>query len=68
MAKECYVCGKKQVAGNQVSHSHIANGRTFGANLQKKSIEVDGKINKDRYARYVDLYGKLKENWEKKYD
>jgi len=32
------------VAGNQVSHSHIATRRTWGANLQKKSIEVDGKI------------------------
>ena len=27
-----------------------------------------GKINTDRYLRYVDLYNKLKENWEKKYD
>ena len=41
MAKECYVCGKKKVAGNQISHSHIATKRTWGANLQKKSIEVD---------------------------
>ena len=44
MAKECYVCGKKKVAGNQISHSHIATKRTWGANLQKKSIEVDDKI------------------------
>lgn len=27
-----------------------------------------GKINKKRYERYVDLYNKLKEKWEKKYD
>ena len=46
MAKECYICGKKQVAGNQISHSHIANGRTFGANLQKKPVEIDGKATK----------------------
>lgn len=44
MAKECFICSKKKVAGNQVSHSHIATKRTWGANLQKKSIEVDGKI------------------------
>ena len=44
MAKECFICSKKKVAGNQVSHSHIATRRTWGANLQKKSIEVDGKI------------------------
>ena len=46
MAKICYICGKKQVAGNQVSHSHIANGRTFGANLQKKPVDIDGKATK----------------------
>ena len=44
MAKECFICGTKKVAGNQVSHSHIATRRTWGANLQKKSIEVDGKV------------------------
>ena len=44
MAKECFICSKKKVAGNQVSHSHRATRRTWGANLQKKSIEVDGKI------------------------
>ncbi len=28
----------------------------------------EGKINKSRYNRYVDLYEKLKKNWESKYD
>ena len=46
MAKECYICGKKQVAGNHVSHSLIATGRTFGANLQTKPVEIDGKATK----------------------
>lgn len=44
--------------------SHIKEGRDCGVRVAVS----DGKINKDRYARYVDLYGKLKENWEKKYD
>ena len=43
MAKVCYVCGKGVTTGNQVSHSKKASRRTWGANLQKKSIEVDGK-------------------------
>ncbi len=43
MARECYICGKKVASGNQISHSHIATRRTWGANLQKKAIEVDGK-------------------------
>ena len=44
MAKECYVCGKGRVAGNQISHSHIATKRTWGANLKKKSVDIDGKL------------------------
>lgn len=46
MPKVCYICGKGKVSGNQISHSHIATKRTFSANLQKKSIEVDGKPEK----------------------
>lgn len=47
MAKECYVCGKSRVAGNQVSHSHIATKRTWGANLQKKPVDINGKLTKE---------------------
>ncbi len=47
MAKECYICSKRVASGNQISHSHIATRRTWGANLQKKSIEVDGKLTKE---------------------
>lgn len=46
MSKECYICGKSKVAGNQISHSHIANKRTFSANLQKKPVDIDGKLTK----------------------
>ena len=47
MAKECCMCGKSRVAGNQVSHSHIATKRTWGANLQKKAVvDADGKLTK----------------------
>lgn len=28
----------------------------------------DGEINKERYARYLDLFKELKENWRKKYE
>ena len=28
----------------------------------------EGKVNKDRYLRYVELYEKLKKNWDEKYD
>ncbi len=43
MAKECCICGKKKISGNQVSHSHRVSKRTFGANLQKVQVEGAGK-------------------------
>lgn len=43
MAKVCYLTGKKRTSGNSVSHSHIKTKRTWGANLQKKTVEVNGK-------------------------
>ena len=44
--------------------SHVGEGKDCGV-ISAKDM---GKINTDRYLRYVDLYNKLKENWEKKYD
>ncbi len=43
MAKVCYMCGKGVTTGNMRSHANKASRRTWEANLQKKSIEVDGK-------------------------
>ena len=43
MAKVCYMCGKQVVTGNQRSHANKASRRTWEANLQKKSVEIDGK-------------------------
>ncbi|WP_088005890.1 50S ribosomal protein L28 [Indiicoccus explosivorum] len=43
MAKVCAVTGRKARSGNNRSHAMNANKRTFGANLQKVRILVDGK-------------------------
>ena len=43
MAKKCAVTGRKARTGNNRSHAMNANKRTFGANLQKVRILVDGK-------------------------
>ena len=43
MAKVCYLTGRKRTSGNAVSHSHRKTRRTWGANLQKKTVEIDGK-------------------------
>jgi len=43
MSKQCVVTGRKAAAGNKRSHAMNANRRTWGANLQKVRIMVDGK-------------------------
>lgn len=43
MAKECVITGRKSRAGNSRSHAMNANRRTWGANLQKVRILVNGK-------------------------
>lgn len=43
MAKECVITGRKARTGNSRSHAMNANRRTWGANLQKVRILVNGK-------------------------
>ncbi|MDO5360819.1 MAG: 50S ribosomal protein L28, partial [Jeotgalicoccus sp.] len=44
--KECYVTGRRSRSGNNRSHALNSSKRTFGANLQKVRILVDGKPKK----------------------
>ena len=44
--------------------SHVGEGKDCGV---IRAVEAK-QLNLERYNRYVDLYKKLKENWEKKYD
>jgi|688.fasta_scaffold2753067_1 large subunit ribosomal protein L28 len=44
MAKVCAVTGRKTVSGNNRSHAMNATKRKFRANLQKKRVEIDGKV------------------------
>lgn len=46
MAKECYFTGRKTRSGNNRSHAMNASKRSFGANLQKVRIMVDGEPKK----------------------
>ena len=47
MSRVCSVCGKGQVAGNNVSHSNRKTKRTFAANVQKVTYKKDGKTVND---------------------
>ncbi len=42
MAKVCEICGKKPVAGNNVSHAHNKTKRRFLPNLQSVRALVNG--------------------------
>ena len=42
VARECYICGKKPITGNNVSHSHKKTKRRWLPNLQKIKIKLDG--------------------------
>lgn len=44
--KECYVTGRRSRSGNNRSHALNSSKRTFGANLQKVRIMVDGRPKK----------------------
>lgn len=39
MSKKCAICGKGIMSGNNVSHSNRKTRRTFGANVQKVSVD-----------------------------
>ncbi|MBZ0111609.1 MAG: 50S ribosomal protein L28 [Thermoanaerobaculia bacterium] len=48
MAKQCDICGKGTVAGNQISHAHNVTKRTWEPNLQKVRAWVDGGVKRVR--------------------
>jgi large subunit ribosomal protein L28 len=44
MARVCFVCGKKTVAGNNVSHSNIHTKRVFKPNLKRVKVTDKGVV------------------------
>lgn len=46
MSQVCTVCGKKPVAGRNVSHSHRVTNRVFHPNIQSVKAVVDGSVKK----------------------
>jgi large subunit ribosomal protein L28 len=49
MSKECAICGKSKMSGNNVSHSKRRTPRIYSANLHKVKVELDGKVS----SKYV---------------
>ena len=46
MSKECMICGKKPMVGNNVSHAHNINKRRFNPNLQRVRAVYEGQVKK----------------------
>ncbi len=45
MSRVCFMCGKGQVSGNSVSHSHIKTRRVWNANIHKVKLQgADGQF------------------------
>jgi len=43
MSRKCKVCNKGPMVGNTVSHAHNVSKRRWLPNLQKITVELDGK-------------------------
>lgn len=43
MSRKCFITGKAPHQGNNVSHANNKNKRTWGVNVQKVRIMVNGK-------------------------
>ena len=46
MSKQCQICGKKPLTGNNVSHAHNVNKRRFNPNLQRVRALQNGQVKK----------------------
>ena len=46
MSKVCSICGKGRMSGNLVSHSNIKTRTSSAPNVQKVTVEIDGKPQK----------------------
>jgi large subunit ribosomal protein L28 len=59
MSRKCYITGKSPKTGNHVSHANNKNKRTWGINVQKVRILVDGKVKRVYVSTRALKSGKL---------
>jgi large subunit ribosomal protein L28 len=60
MARECFVCGKKPVFGNNVSHANNKTRRRWLPNLQRVRIQVEGVTQRVRVCTRCISAGKVR--------
>ena len=44
MSSVCEVCGKGELSGNNVSHSHLKTKRSWNPNIQRVRANVEGEV------------------------
>ena len=59
MARDCEVCGKKPVFGNNVSHAHNVTSRRWLPNLQRVRVLVNGAARRMRVCTRCIRSGKI---------
>ena len=60
MARVCDICGKRPMAGNNVSHAHNRVPRRFLPNLQRVRAVVDGSVKRVQVCTNCIKSGKVK--------
>lgn len=59
MAKECFVCGKGKISGNNVSHALNRTRRTWSPNLRRVKAVVNGSNKRIRVCARCLRAGKI---------
>jgi len=59
MSKECGICGKKPITGNNVSHAHNKTRTVWNPNLQKIRAQHEGSIKTMKVCSHCIRSGKV---------
>ncbi len=61
MARMCEICGKKPMAGNNVSHAHNRTPRRFLPNLQRvRVVKANGSVHRIQVCTNCIKTGKVR--------
>ncbi|MFC1538430.1 50S ribosomal protein L28 [Candidatus Latescibacterota bacterium] len=59
MSRECEICGKKRMTGNNVSHANNRNNREFRPNLIPVRAKVNGAVKRMKICTRCLRTGKI---------
>lgn len=59
MSRQCEICGKKRMSGNNVSHAHNLTHRVFNPNLVTVRAKVEGSVKRVKVCTRCLRSGKI---------